>query len=82
MGEGFSGQEICSREHQKQIILYIHCSMMKNNEKKGQFVLLWWLFVDLISEMVHFLVKCCYDCGFISAKTNGPDFGIKFDTVC
>ena len=24
----------------------------------------------------------CYDCGFISAKTNGPDFGIEFDVVC
>ena len=24
----------------------------------------------------------CYDCGFISAKTNDPDFGIEIDVVC
>ncbi len=29
-----------------------------------------------------YVVFSCYDCGFISAKTNGPDFGIEFDIVC
>ena len=23
-----------------------------------------------------------HDCGFISAKTNGPDFGMEIDVVC
>ena len=28
------------------------------------------------------VVNSCYDYGFISAKTNGPYFGIESDMVC
>ncbi len=40
---------------------------------------------NIISNLTKILCKCSislHDCGFISAKTDGPDFGMGIDVVC